>query len=90
MVPLQNGGILTGIEKGGEEPLLEELRKTAGVENVELKDNFFTIEAKQDIAPEVSRIIVNAGYSLRYLTKKEYGLDEIYHQYFQGGVNNHG
>ncbi len=63
--------------------LKEKVKQIQGVTDVLLQENQFTIEATRDIAPELSQFFVNAGYGLHYLSKKEYGLDDIYHQYFQ-------
>ncbi len=67
--------------------LPEQLQQCKGVDHVTMKNNHFQLEAEYDIAPEISRIIIQAGYGLSYLNKKEYGLDDIYYQYFQGGKN---
>jgi ABC-2 type transport system ATP-binding protein len=65
--------------------IYEKLGKLDGVEKVKFEDNHFYIESENDIASRISRFIVNEGYGLNYLTRKEYGLDDIYHEYFQGG-----
>lgn len=43
------------------------------------------VEAETDLTPDIARLIVSSGTSLYSLTKQQYGLDEIYHRYFQGG-----
>ena len=65
--------------------LIKKIKKIKGVAKVVLKENVFQIESKFDVSAELSRLIVNMGFGLGHLSKKEYGLDDIYHQYFQGG-----
>ncbi|GAA3646833.1 ABC transporter ATP-binding protein [Flavivirga jejuensis] len=65
------------------EEVTKKIKQIKSVANVTLNNNCFLIESKHDISDELSKLIVNLGYGLSYLTKKEYGLDDIYHQYFQ-------
>ncbi|WP_339710470.1 ABC transporter ATP-binding protein [uncultured Kriegella sp.] len=67
-------------------PLSEVVRKMNqlnGVAKVTLNDKRFVAVSEKDVTAELSRLIVNSGYGLNHLSKKEYGLDDIYHQYFQ-------
>ncbi|CAZ94295.1 MULTISPECIES: ABC transporter ATP-binding protein [Zobellia] len=80
------GEISSPPEKQTPEALQEVIDKIKGIKEVakvELKNEHFVVESKKDISPEVSRLLVNSGYGLAYLSKKKYGLDDIYHQYFQ-------
>jgi ABC-2 type transport system ATP-binding protein len=43
------------------------------------------IGCSRDVASELARVIVEDGAALSRLTIREYGLDEIYHRYFEGG-----
>jgi ABC-2 type transport system ATP-binding protein len=63
--------------------ILKKIHQIKGVVKAELKDNHFLVESKNDVAGELSKLIVDSGYGLCYLNKKKYGLDDIYHQYFQ-------
>ena len=63
--------------------ILKKIHQIKGVDKVVLNDNHFLVESKNDVAAELSKLIVDSGYGLCYLNKKEYGLDDIYHQYFQ-------
>jgi len=65
--------------------LLNQLQQLNGVNHVKMKNHHFQIEAEVDIAATVSQVVVNTGYGLSYLSRKVYGLDDIYYQYFQGG-----
>jgi len=66
-------------------PLVESLRRIEGVGSVSFAGGMFRIGCNSDKAPFIARTVVDAGYDLMLLQKKKYGLDEIYHRYFQGG-----
>jgi ABC-2 type transport system ATP-binding protein len=68
--------------------LKEILRGIDGIININtIKNNTFLIECSRDLTPEIARTIVESGAELSYLNRKEYGLDDIYHRYFEGGLN---
>jgi ABC-2 type transport system ATP-binding protein len=75
-----NGAILTG-----REALLQRLKSLKGVSHVEIDGENWQIRCSRDAARDIARTIIEAGAGLNYLFKKEYGLDEIYHRYFEGG-----
>ncbi len=68
-----------------ENDLLKKLQQIHGVAQVKMNNDHFQIESESDVAREVAQVVVNSGFGLSYLNKKEYGLDDIYYQYFQGG-----
>ena len=70
--------------------LVSNLQGIKGVANVKIDNNHFQIESDSDISARISRVILDSGYALNTLNKKEYGLDDIFYQYFSGGGNNHG
>jgi ABC-2 type transport system ATP-binding protein len=39
------------------------------------------------MSPDIARAIIGSGADLNYLNKKEYGLNDIYYRYFEGGEN---
>jgi ABC-2 type transport system ATP-binding protein len=65
--------------------LADALRNLSNVSAVSIQNNLFRIECSHDISPEIARTIVGSGAGLVYLNKKEYGLDDIYYRYFEGG-----
>lgn len=75
-------------------PLLEqELLQTEGVKSVVfspscalaggMKEGLLKISCMQDLSATIAKTIVHAGVSLKGLSKKEYGLDDIYQRYFE-------
>jgi ABC-2 type transport system ATP-binding protein len=67
--------------------LINKLQDINGVVAVYKKNNIFHIECSHDVTPEVAKVIVKSGIDLNCLNKKEYGLDDIYYRYFEGGLN---
>jgi len=64
--------------------LLQGLKKVKGVSEADLDGSHFHIESEIDITAVVSKYIVQSGFGLISLSKKVFGLDDIYHRYFQG------
>jgi len=77
----------SGISGFSHENLTGELKKIEGVENVSWNNNTVNISCNSDVTSEIARIIVSSGAGLASLNKKEYGLDDIYYRYFEGGKN---
>ena len=61
------------------------LAQIDGVINVKLKDEIFGIDCSRDVTHEIARVIVESGAELNFLNRKEFGLDDIYYRYFEGG-----
>jgi ABC-2 type transport system ATP-binding protein len=64
------------------------LKNTEGIISVEKKNDLFQIECSRDLTTEISRAVIESGKGIYYLNKKEYGLNEIYCRYFEGGGKN--
>jgi ABC-2 type transport system ATP-binding protein len=65
-----------------------ELRKRDAVRNVEIKENTIELSCREDITPDIVRFLVEKGMNITGVHKKEYGLDEIYHRYFENNLKN--
>jgi ABC-2 type transport system ATP-binding protein len=63
------------------------LENVNGVKTVAVKNNSYHIGCTRDVTPEIAKVIVGSGAGLNYLHRKEYGLDDIYNRYFEGGEN---
>lgn len=68
--------------------LEEALSEIEGVIKVNGSGNRLQVSCARDATADIARVVVTSGAGLNYLKKKEYGLDDIYHRYFQGG-NDH-
>lgn len=67
--------------------LTEVLNQIDGVETVSRNNNTFNIACSSDVTPEIAKVLANSEAGLSSLNKKEYGLDDIYYRYFEGGLN---
>jgi ABC-2 type transport system ATP-binding protein len=61
------------------------LKNIEGIIAVNLKNDVFQIDSSRDSTSEIARAIVGSGAGLNFLNKKEYGLNDIYYRYFEGG-----
>ena len=64
------------------------LKKIDGVLSVKDEKGKLLVECSRDVTPVISKEMVNSGYYITSLNRKEYGLDDIYYHYFEGGTKN--
>ena len=64
------------------------LQNINGVLNVAKQNRLYRMGCSKDVTPDIARAIVQSGIGLTGLYKKEYGLDDIYNRYFEGGKKN--
>jgi ABC-2 type transport system ATP-binding protein len=79
--------ISVGISGENEEILLQ-LEQLEGVDSLQkdlTNQEIFHLQCNRDISGRIAKTIIDSGADLTHLRKKEYGLDEIYHRYFEGG-----
>jgi len=89
-------GIAFSPTYAGEDPGIDErkrlisqaLLKIEGVNNVREDNGMFGIACSRDLTGEVAAAVLGAGARLTSLNKREYGLDDIYYRYFEGGAKN--
>lgn len=62
------------------------IKAVKGVKSVSANNNRFYIDCEEEITSLVAKAIVDSGAGLCYLNTREYGLDDIYNRYFEGGV----
>lgn len=75
--------LVNGVET--RESLLALLKAVNGVREVRAEHNLFHLSCMENISGQIARTIVENNFELMHLQHKEYGLDEIYHRYFEGG-----
>jgi ABC-2 type transport system ATP-binding protein len=73
------GNIVSGIT------LADRLQRIEGVINININNDIYQFECSHDKSTEIASAIVESGAGLRYLNKKEFGLNDIYYRYFEGG-----
>lgn len=64
--------------------LIEKVKSIPSVHKVEQLGQQLEIYCGEDVSAEISKLIVQSGAHLLQLNKKDFGLDEIYHRYFEG------
>ncbi|MCI3922346.1 ABC transporter ATP-binding protein [Paenibacillus sp. TRM 82003] len=65
--------------------LLDAVRGIDGVLRAEPGDDgSIEVDAVRDVTADVARAVVGAGAALTELRRQSFGLDEIYHRYFEG------
>ncbi|MGH2643735.1 MAG: ABC transporter ATP-binding protein [Chitinophagaceae bacterium] len=63
--------------------LKEILLRMEGVTSVDYKKNVMKIYCARDMSADIAKVIVESRIGLNSLSKKEYGLDDIYQKYFE-------
>jgi len=63
------------------------LKPVEGIKKISVEKDVFQIECSWDATADIAREIVKSGGDLNFLNRKEYGLDDIYYRYFEGGEN---
>jgi ABC-2 type transport system ATP-binding protein len=81
-VILEQGRQLTDEEMA---PLTETISRVEGVGSVRFSGGMFRIGCNRDATSAIAGMVIRSGYGLTHLQKKVYGLDDIYHRYFEGG-----
>jgi ABC-2 type transport system ATP-binding protein len=77
-----NGSLVT------EERLKNILKEVKNITHIKLNGDKFQIDCSADITAGIARAIVQSGAGLHSMSKKEFGLDDIYYRYFEGGETN--
>lgn len=60
------------------------LHKIDGVRSIALENDKFRIDCLRDVTADIAKTIIDSGFGLVHLSRKEYGLDDIYNRYFEG------
>ena len=69
----------------GDTNLIEHLKNTAGINEVEeIHPGKLKLHCEADLTKQVAKIVFESGAELIQISKSDYGLDEIYHRYFEG------
>ncbi len=67
--------------------LIHKLQELPSVTDVKKNGTGFIVTGSKVAAPHISQTVVQSGAKLYRISGKEYGLDDIYQHYFEGGVN---
>ncbi|MDP4223269.1 MAG: ABC transporter ATP-binding protein [Bacteroidota bacterium] len=69
------------------ERLKELINAIEGVLKTNLQDSVLLVGCTRDATEEIVKAIIGAGFGITHLSKKEYGLNDIYNRYFEGAEN---
>jgi ABC-2 type transport system ATP-binding protein len=67
--------------------LKESLNIIEGVLKTDLQDRVLLAGCTRDATEEIVKAIIGAGFGITHLSKREYGLNDIYNRYFEGAEN---
>ncbi|UFT98692.1 ABC transporter ATP-binding protein [Radiobacillus kanasensis] len=67
-----------------DEALLATIEQVDGVNRIEKLEGKIDVYCDHDVTSELARAVINEQADLYYIHRKNYGLDEIYHRYFEG------
>lgn len=83
----KNDPILLEVEaKPASKQLIAAIEANEHVTKVEQSGDRLSIFCRQPVAAEIAGTIADHGARLSHLSQHDYGLDEIYHRYFEGGM----
>jgi ABC-2 type transport system ATP-binding protein len=88
-----------GIEKSATEPginageqdsinaVIHTLEQIDGVNSIHRDAGLLLAECSRDLTAEIAGAVIRTGVGLTSLNSREYGLDDIYYRYFEGGTD---
>lgn len=86
----KNDPFLLEIEAGPvDEQLIAAIAANQHVTKVDRRRHRLLISCRQPVSSEIAGIIIKHGACLYHLSQQDYGLDEIYHRYFEEGRRLH-
>ncbi len=68
--------------------LINKLLQEENINDVKRDGDLLIIEGKKEVTPLIAETVINYDGKLHRLSYEEYGLDEIYQYYFEGGDGN--
>lgn len=68
-----------------EQAVIDKIKALPEVVRVEKNNAMYTIGCSSDVTRSIANIAFSNGAVLTHLNRKQFGLDEIYHRYFEGG-----
>lgn len=72
--------------KAGQAVPENDILQMPGVKKVTVSGEIVEISGEQDITPDLVRFFVGKDFDIAGVQKKSYGLDEIYHRYFENNL----
>ncbi len=83
-IPVERPGeIADSMQKRRE--IRDKLMGIKGVNEIRDENDIMYLACSHDLTGEIAAAIIDSGARLTSLSKREYGLDDIYYRYFEGG-----
>lgn len=73
------------MEVEDEQAIIDKIKALPDVVRIEKNDQLYTIGCATDMTNTIANVAFSNGAVLTHLNRKQFGLDEIYHRYFEGG-----
>ncbi|MFD1737939.1 ABC transporter ATP-binding protein [Bacillus salitolerans] len=68
-----------------DEQLLQAIKQVEHVITLNSDNKQIVVRSRRDVTSQLAQSIIQRGYQLTAISKRKYGLDDIYHRYFEGG-----
>ena len=65
---------------------MKELEQLAAIRKINISETSVEFSCTEDLTPDIVRFFVEKGLNVTGVRKKEFGLDEIYEQYFENNL----
>lgn len=66
--------------------LKHKMQQLEGIKSVNYQNEHLKISCTRDASTDIARMIVESDIGLHSLSRKEHGLDDVYHRYFEQGL----
>jgi ABC-2 type transport system ATP-binding protein len=74
-----------GVQIDNPDSLLRMIQDIPEVIRIEQSGEYYAVGCAKDITHQLAYTVINSGAALTHLNRRNFGLDEIYHRYFEGG-----
>lgn len=81
---LQDAYVIHAAASPLDDRLMAKIEAIPGVNKVERTETGLDVYCQTDVSAAISKTIVESHSSLFHLSRRDFGLDEIYHRYFEG------
>lgn len=69
------------------EAIIEQIQSLPAVSRVTNREHYYEIDCDEDMTETISQLMNDHQATITHFNRRQFGLDEIYHRYFEGGVS---
>lgn len=88
IITIGSGSFPQRLQSADFSKLEKRLKEIESINAINIVDERLVLTCSSDVTAEIAKLFVTFDYPLNHLVKREYGLDDIYNLYFEGGVKN--